>query len=423
MVRDWDESEHPRDDEGKFTYKNGGVVLKTDNISKSNSSNIIDRLHYGDLTAKKLFEEAEQFRLRAEKTYKPNYISQDLKNIIDDIKNTVVEIKDVGRRTLGDIIPNLENYVEDNRTEEDKLLDLFYPTMKEEHPFKTDCKLFAKGAVAFINEFNKRIETQGIKHISFDDFVHSRGWNNFITTAIKSTIYLNNYLHYVQTATGMVFNPTKVIENIDNDQLTDMINDYLDGGIMSQTVLKNVIGHNTANLLRLSGKDNDPNIAYTIFADKYNSPDDLPDNLKKYTPMIKEILKKQNLNENSKGFYFGKNSSLAKDIAKSVELKTFLLNHLNELINFDKINETMDFSKNDLYYSIGKAYVMNIQLNYFNNHIIGDLIDTTDYNNDDPRNVVRAARRLQEEGKIEPKFIIVHFSVPLKDIINLKQQW
>ena len=25
MERQWDESEHPRDDEGKFTFKNGGA--------------------------------------------------------------------------------------------------------------------------------------------------------------------------------------------------------------------------------------------------------------------------------------------------------------------------------------------------------------------------------------------------------------
>ncbi len=75
---------------------------------------------------------------------------------------------------------------------------------------------------------------------------------------------------------------------------------------------------------------------------------------------------------------------------------------------------SIEYKQNNpnMYYAFHYADVYNLKYDMFGN-ITGDLIDTTDFNagkNEPP--LVQKARELQDEGKIEPKFVIVHFVIP-----------
>ncbi|MGM9994622.1 MAG: hypothetical protein ACI37R_07845 [Candidatus Avigastranaerophilus sp.] len=115
---------------------------------------------------------------------------------------------------------------------------------------------------------------------------------------------------------------------------------------------------------------------------------------------------------------FNSKSNISHSIVKSKEFNDVIMNNIGDLISDKELSTSISYKGNNrnLYYAIGKADIINLKIdNSFN--ITGDLIDTTDYNAGDNRPIVKAAEKLQKSGIIEPRFLVVNFSIPLIAIL------
>ena len=218
------------------------------------------------------------------------------------------------------------------------------------------------------------------------------------------------------------------------EALKEMINDYVNGGELSIYLASTKNGGNipdAAGLLRINGKNSSLDIRYTRKAIKYNNSDELPD---KYKNIIKEKISSQpNLDKNMKGLFFNSDSELSKRIALTPQIISKIKEQKGKIKLFCDYNDNnkpiklysntnVQYGKSEsrnLYYAFHKADIYNLKYDMFGN-ISGDLIDTTDFNAGQGEPIlVQKAKELQDEGKIEPKFVIVHFVVP-KNIVMEK---
>lgn len=394
-------------------------TVKDNNIGLgSNTDNIIN----GDFSSPyRLYGNIEENHTADEiDTYK-----QDL---IDEVKNTEVEVKGMGKIKAGDLIPNLEKYIEDTRTKMEKRADRIYSSMKNNNKYYYDIKLIATICPYLVERMNQEVEIRFKKDvksigklITSKDILHSYGWEKF-TKDVMENHNKNKFFNDVKSMSKFFKNMEK--DKKSQEDLQEMINDYINGGEISQFLANSLGIPDAGGLLRINGKDSDLNTTYTMNAEKYNNADELPE---KFQKIIKDKLKSQGLDDNSKGLYFNSDSELSRRISISREIialakkekdkiETFY-NYDNEKVIPLKNKTSIEYKKDNLYYAFHYADVYNLKYDMFGN-ITGDLIDTTDFNAGKNEPIfVQKARELQDEGIIEPKFVIVHFVIPSK-IVN-----
>lgn len=376
-----------------------------------------------------------------EMQYNPNYEPKEehdiyTQDLIKEIRNTVIEVEGIGKVKAETLIPNLEKYIEDNRTKEDKRADILYPTMKKDNPIVADIKLAGKVFPYFVDRLNIELEARGKEKVTGVEVMDSFEWETDVRNilesakqykkilnnreAYNSAINVEKFLKYMEVDKN---NPTTE-ELKRQEDLKEMINDYINGGNLSKWLAsKKFRMPDAAELLRLNGKDSNLNIDYTRKADKYNSAYELPEKLRDITI---SKLESQGLSTDTKGLYFNSDSELSKRIAltpqiidkikeKQKEIKLFCdyNSPVEAGVLYPKISVEYKPNQNrNMYYAFHNADIHNLKYDMFGN-ISGDLIDTTDYNKGKNEPIlVQKARELQEEGKIEPKFVIVHFVIP-----------
>lgn len=365
---------------------------------------------------------------KVEENHSADEIDTYKQDLIDEVKNTEVEVKGIGKIKAGDLIPNIEKYIEDTRTKMEKRADRIYSSMKNKNKYYYDIKLFAT-VLPYIDErikqevkirFKKDVKSIN-KLITSKDILNSYEWEKF-TKDVMENHNKNEFFNDVKSMSKFFKNMEK--DKKHQEDLKEMINDYINGGEMSQFLADKLGIPDAGGLLRINGKDSDLNTNYTKNAEKYNNADELSE---KFKDIIKTKLKSQGLSENSKGLYFNSNSELSKRVALSPEIIALAKKEKDKIETFcnydnEKViplnNKTgIEYKINNLYYAFHYADVYNLKYDMFGN-ITGDLIDTTDFNAGKNEPIfVQTARELQDEGIIEPKFVIVHFVIPGK-IVN-----
>ena len=170
----------------------------------------------------------------------------------------------------------------------------------------------------------------------------------------------------------------------------------------------NFIGDNIMYLLSVLGN---------ISQDSSANTEELPN---KFRTKIKNKLESQIGEKEAKGLLFYSNSGLANRIISDKTFKKFIKNNINNIPFYynqgNEIKYSLEFNNGrNLPNAIGKADVINLKFDIFGN-ISGDLIDITDYNNEEYRKLAKAGNALQKENKIEPIYIIVHFVLHSKNI-------
>lgn len=452
-MANWNEADHPRDDEGKFTYKNGGSSANATNDSEYKNANNDD--YYSPEENEYNFDNAGlgttpvltvgvsmKYDLKNEKP-EVDFYTQDL---IDEIKNTKIEIDGIGKIPVGVFIPDIENYIEDNRSIDDKHSDILYPTMRKEHPIKTDLKLLGKMFPYFVERMNIELEKNGKEKVTGVEVMDSFEWNiaakNFLEAIkqrkkftenqdeFKTARSIEKFLSYME---GSKENPTDE-ERKRQEALKEMLDDFINGGDLSMYFASTDGGFthlganipNAAGLLRINGKYSNLNINYTKDAEKFNSINELPP---KYKDIIKEKVHNQkHLKSDMKGLYFSSDSDLSKRIALSPEILGLVKDKKYKIRLFCdyesdehvfNLKGTIELKSNyNLLYAFHNADIHNLKYDIFGN-ISGDLVDTTDFNPDKKEPIlIQKAYELQQEGKIDPKFVIVHFVIPREFVYN-----
>ena len=256
-----------------------------------------------------------------------------------------------------------------------------------------------------------------------DSYLNNLGLSSDEKNEVKLKVFkeiifdIKNYRKILKSNFGFS-SPKELLDLIDEKELSIMIVDYLKGGLLSEIIANIVVGPDAAGVLKKSARDNSLFDGYTKEAIAYASYNELPI---EYKAIIIDILQEQSLDLNSKGYFFDLTSEPSKRIAESASIRKLVKKYQNELLKFEII-DTRKFSfdelEKNLYYSIGNARIYNLKLDVFGN-ITGDLVDTSDHNEIDNRKLVKAARRLQEIGIIDPKFEIYHFFIPKERVYQI----
>lgn len=144
----------------------------------------------------------------------------------------------------------------------------------------------------------------------------------------------------------------------------------------------------------------------------YESIDNIEEeNLRNF---VKNKVKKQFQEKDSRGVVFNENSSLAEKINTSFALKKLIKNKKSELLPGASLPDTsLNFSvwNFDLYNAIHRADIVDIHVD-LNGDFTAKVIDTYDFNPHSWNPAVMAAGHFQKERKIENYFVVVKIKIP-----------
>ena len=168
--------------------------------------------------------------------------------------------------------------------------------------------------------------------------------------------------------------------------------------------------HDANNLWKLSVQGLDSHSDYIKKNGKViSSVSDLPPKLKSF---VTKKIKTQIYKSDCKGVYFHTNSSLSKEISHSAELKQYARKNIQALAAGNNISEgSVNFTSDNLHLALGHADIIDMHLDE-NNNLRAYVIDTYDFNEDDPDWRVNWAYNIQEHGLITNYYTITEISVP-----------
>ena len=140
-------------------------------------------------------------------------------------------------------------------------------------------------------------------------------------------------------------------------------------------------------------------------------------NNKNLERFIRRKLNKQINVTEAMGILFNANSSLSKKIEedknfiKKIQEHSFQNRNKLTFNGFAGNTSLIRFSDDDLYFALGKVDIINIHMDNKNN-LWMLVVDTYDFNKNDPLPLVQKARRFQEQGLIENYYSIIPVKIP-----------
>ena len=332
-------------------------------------------------------------------------LTKEEKEMINHLNEQEVDINGLGKITVGELIPNLEECVQEQKK-------IYYylpksaPFVVEEtiqNQYLNDLNLLIKVIQGYITVLasmqNPMPSVDEIKQM-----LKQEGWSEVVrTTNMKIGTNFSNAISI-----------SYFCEVNDLTDLEEMLLSYVNGSIIGATFL-GLFLPDTAGLLKLNKADSDLNTNYTKDAKIYNSIDELP-------MKFREFVKNKAKGENLKSIFFNSNSGLSQRISDSEVMLDLVTNEEKiEKILKNNGNTSIIFNTNkNLYYAIKKTDICNLKRDEEGN-ISGDLIDISDYGNEKD-NLIQAAKRLQDFGEFAPRVIIVHFVISKKSQ-NYHKQW
>lgn len=256
-----------------------------------------------------------------------------------------------------------------------------------------------------------------------DEIIKYNLFSTLTFSYFKTKKFITNYINDRCEKVHSYFYISELLEKIPDYELKQMVEDFLFGSEITAAIASSVMGKDASGLLKLSAKNADMKAFYLKDATVYNTADELPNIYKNF---IKDKINSQNLSENTSGILFDSNSQIAKRLINNNDFRQVIMNQITPEIFY-----LFKFYKNDIYiqykdgveftygnfkYAIRRADIINLKIDIFGN-VSGDLVDTTDYNNPiDDLKIVKVGYELQKENKIVPKFVIIHFSIPIEKL-------
>jgi len=180
--------------------------------------------------------------------------------------------------------------------------------------------------------------------------------------------------------------------------------------------IKNILNHaSDANeLWKMSSGGLNQNSEYLQQNGKLlESTNQLPSDMKNFVQ--KKLQEQLDVND-SRGIFFRADSNLAKETASSPEMQKFIKDNIFRLYNGENVTGSGYFvSSRNLQLALGHADIYNAHIDTEGN-LVAFIIDTYDFNKDDPMWEVRVARNIQEYGLLENYFEIIFIIIP-------KEEW
>ena len=145
----------------------------------------------------------------------------------------------------------------------------------------------------------------------------------------------------------------------------------------------------------------------------YNDVDSLTSEYAPYKTKIKNKIKSQFGDVNVPGVVLHENSNVSNVIAHSEELESFIRNNYADLKSGKEVSGSFRFNGfTNLHNAFGSVDVLSAKTR--GNYVDVTLLDTYDFNKDDPNFLVKMGRSAQETGKLNPYFTIVRCKYKLK---------
>ena len=362
----WDESKHPRDDDGKFTFKNG----ETSSNTKERAAD--DYVSFANLRALRNGN-PEDILYRDEK------IKREKDKIEAEYKSKLLDILG-DRATPADILYGTKEKLE-KKIEEYGLQDKLKGMSNNE-----------KSNIGN-SDIKKGIDVRDMyeRNIQLEKKIPHQIVNSILQLGIESAI---GKLGYV----------TKIHEEV-----------------------KKLLGLDTAGMLDLAHeKRNEP--SYTkdaIELKNFDDPRVASDKKylakKLYSQFNNEYTKVTNI-ENIKGYFFKSNSEPSQRIANNDDFKKTIRQNKSKILNGQLV--TMEFpnygynQKSNLHYAFGHVDIRNGYIDKEGNLRI-KVYDTYDFNKTNPTPANQAGRNQMLKGNLKPFFTIHDIIVPKKDIDEL----
>lgn len=389
--------------------KKQAKLIEIENKNREKMQNRADVIYGDDETYFKKYKKSKKY----------NYFQMPKQN--NKEKNSHMAIENIAEKLIetkkpllhNDKIDNLELVnsinVELDNGESIPITD-FVPNLKEnldtalKYPLSIDANLLIKVFPKFCDYIYKKYG----RNVEAKNIVKLKEWAIVINNIFDEKIRLYKNITPLRYAIKLFLDFT---ENTQTEELKDMLEMFLDSSNLTSEITK-LAGLKDADLLKLTAENANLNTKYTKNADIYNSPNELPEKLQ---PIIKNKLTEQKLSLNSKGIIFNFDSEIAQRVTQNSDFKKFIKNNIDKIPSCYEnkdFNSSMQFTDKDfnMYLIFRNVDVIDLKRDIFGN-ITGYILDTTDYNENDSMNLVKAARRLQEQGKIEPLFVLVKFYV------------
>ncbi|MCM1339062.1 MAG: hypothetical protein NC191_05270 [Muribaculaceae bacterium] len=138
----------------------------------------------------------------------------------------------------------------------------------------------------------------------------------------------------------------------------------------------------------------------------YSGVDALGDEYNSRKETIRTKVKSQFGKDDVPGVVFHENSSIASAINKSQELQDFINKNATDLKAGKEVTGSIGFNSNsNLHNALGKVDVLSAKIN--DGYVEVIILDTYDFNKDDPNWKVQMAYRAQKAGKLNPYYTII----------------
>ena len=165
---------------------------------------------------------------------------------------------------------------------------------------------------------------------------------------------------------------------------------------------------------------------YVIFNNYKEVNSDLQDYFKDKITEQLELHKvssevREEILNSTKGIYIDAESDsskrLSETLIKEPKFVELLTSSIREMKNGASVESSLQFTDENFYNALGKADIKSMHINKQGN--IDLLItDVYDFNPNSKNKMVKVGRKLQEEGKITPYFIMYHVIIPRDRKIN-----
>lgn len=158
-------------------------------------------------------------------------------------------------------------------------------------------------------------------------------------------------------------------------------------------------------------------------ADYINKNGSLVESVSHLSPKLKTFisnkLQQQIGIKDTKGIIFNPDSTLSKSIVKSTEFQKFLKDNINQMLKGQVINGSINFDvTNNTHYSLGHTDVIDAYIDA-NGNFNAKVIDTYDFNENDPDWKVEWAHNVQEKGMMTNFYTINIIFIPAKEWVKL----
>ena len=148
-----------------------------------------------------------------------------------------------------------------------------------------------------------------------------------------------------------------------------------------------------------------------------SSTSQLPPNLQNF---VSNKLYSQLGVHDAKGIVLRSDSTLSQTIVHSSEFKQFLRKNVHRMLRGETVNGSVNFANlfHDTHYALGHTDIIDMYIDSQGN-IHAKVIDTYDFNKDDPFFLVEWAHNLQDLRRLKNYFIVCDIIITLQDLEHL----